>query len=64
MGRPRALGYFAHIPLATAIEKNLYHVEEWFHKNFPAYLKEAMERSATILLKDESGVETGLGKML
>lgn len=64
MGSPRALGYFGHIPLATAIEKNLYHVEEWFHNNYTEYLKEAMERSATILLKDESGVQTGLGKML
>ncbi len=43
------LGYSAQIPVAVAMEKNSEYVKEWLEKNYPEYMKEAMEKSATIL---------------
>ena len=52
------LGYSAQIPVAVAMEKNSEYVKEWLEKNYPEYMKEAMEKSATILFQDESGVQS------
>lgn len=54
----RALGYSAHIPLATAMEKNDDYVKEWLENQSPEYMKEARDHNTTILFQDESGVQS------
>ena len=54
----RNLGYSAQIPLATAMEKNDNYVKEWLEKEYPEYMKEGREHSATVLFQDESSVQS------
>lgn len=53
-----SMGYSAQIPLLSAVEKNEKYVQEWLENDYPEYVREAREMSATILFEDESGMQS------
>ena len=53
-----SMGYSSQMPVTKAIEKDSEYVKKWLEKEYPEYVKEAKEHSATILFQDESGMQS------
>jgi transposase len=54
----RALGLSAQVPLKVALERNEPYIQNWVRVVWPALAKRALERDATIVFVDETGVQT------
>ena len=54
----RALGLSAQVPLTRALERDERYIRRWVDDRWPEIFRDALDRNATVVFVDESGVQT------